>query len=107
LRPFHGNTGIAVEGQSGCFVVSDHKGQQLAYAGAVAEGVGPPGDQGCFFDLHQPLRISDRPFYTSRAERICHDAPSFRASTFGRGSFLLMIAKLPELLSRRLRLQGH
>jgi len=34
------------------------------------------------------------------AERICHDALSFRASTFGRGSFLLMIAKLPELLSK-------
>jgi len=42
LRPFRGNTGIAVEGQSGCFVVRDHKGQQLAYAGAVAEGVGRP-----------------------------------------------------------------
>ena len=32
------------------------------------------------------------------AERICHGALSFRASTFGRGSFLFMIAKLPELV---------
>jgi hypothetical protein len=29
------------------------------------------------------------------AEGICHDALSSRASTFGRGSFLFIIAKLP------------
>ena len=29
--------------------------------------------------------------FTPTAERICHDALSFRASTFGRGSFLFMI----------------
>ncbi len=30
------------------------------------------------------------------AERICHDALSFRAPTFGRGSFPFLIAKLSD-----------
>ena len=34
------------------------------------------------------------------AEGICHDALSSRASTLGRGSFLFIIAKLPELLRK-------
>ena len=63
---------------------------------------------GLFFILLHPIRELTQAAFNVHAERNhCHDTLSFRASTFGRGSFLLMIAKLPELLSRRLRLQGH
>jgi hypothetical protein len=65
-----------------------------------ALGGGLPGDQGCVLLL---IYINVCAFqighFTRTAERIfCHDALSFRASTFGRGSFLFMTAKLSELL---------